>query len=131
MGAVQGCAYIAITNETLDKRHALEASPQLDGPQFPLVYDTRGLGAAIADNLIISETQWQKIEPRRAFLREAFYIALVTPFRLPDDDRHLITAIQLIRIMALGVAVWVANAYLGISLRDIVLAAFHLGGESH
>jgi hypothetical protein len=84
IGVVQGCVYLAVTNEALDKRHELEAVVSLMFLNFFLFTMLGGISATIADSVIVSEAHWQKTAANREFMWKALYISSLT-FKIPDD----------------------------------------------
>jgi hypothetical protein len=123
IGVVQGCVYLAVTNEALDKRHELEAVVSLMFLNFFLFTMLGGISATIADSVIVSEAHWQKTAANREFMWKALYISSLT-FKIPDDAApRLVIAVRIIQFVVFPTIV--ASVF-GISLPDVIKWLLHL-----
>jgi hypothetical protein len=138
VGAIEGAGSVALTNETLDKPHALRAIVQLIFINF-FFYSWGGmLGGTIQSFAMASHAQWRASAPRRALIFKVLLISLFAQ-KLEGEGLLIACAVLFVRLVVTVVVpilllMWIANTFFDVSLGNFIRGYFHvptLRGESN
>ena len=98
VGAIEGAGYVALTNETLDKPHALRAIVQFIFINF-FFYSFGGmLGGTIQSFAMASQAEWRASAPRRALIFKVLRISLFTQ-KLEGESLLIALAVLFVRLV--------------------------------
>jgi hypothetical protein len=124
VGAIEGAGYVALTNETLDKPHALRATAQLMFINLFFYWFGATLGGTIQSFAMASQTQWAASAPRRALIFKVLRISLFTQ-KLEGEGLLIAFAVLIVRsAVPILVLMWIANTFFGVSLGDFLRGHF-------
>lgn len=138
VGAIEGAGSVALTNETLDKPHALRAIVQLMYINF-FFYSWGGmLSGTIQSFAMASHAQWRASAPGRALIFKVLLISLFAQ-KLEGEGLLIACAVLFVRLVVTVVVpillgMWIANTFFDVSSGDFIRRYFHvptLRGENN
>jgi hypothetical protein len=124
-GAIGGGAYVAVmflasTNETLDKQHALRDVVSMVVVNFLCFFFWGLMSATIADFASTSEAKWQALKPRRDYFAKVLRISL---FMEKLEGQKLAVALGVLfcrGVLPILVTMWVSYVFFRVSPSEFI-----------
>jgi hypothetical protein len=115
VGAIGGCAYVAVANETLDKQHALLAVFNMVLINSLCFFFWGLMSATVADFASTSEAKWQALKPRRDYVAKVLRISLFME-KLEGQELAVALGVLFCRgVLPILVTMWISYVFFQVS----------------